>query len=315
MDLDLVKLRVSKGFYETHQQVAQDVTRVWENACAFNAQGSIVFRFAQECRAFWETQYAQLVDAHSSGLLQSGSAPRKRKPSAAMKLEGGAPAPAAPPSKRPKVPAPKRAPAAAEATAPGAAEGGEGKSAPPKQLAKGWALEPVLETPGGAAGADTSTPGGPRVRKAKVRWEPEQITASERKRDKEKGSTGASAGDKHSTAVGAAAKGDSSLGTATPQAPGVRKQRRPTGATRCGVHHDASSTPTAAWGTGTALLEALSTPAEVPPAALLHTVPTTLYDVAAALPEIDVGDDLEGVAGDLDGLLDDVGLDYLLALD
>jgi hypothetical protein len=35
-----------------------------------------------------------------------------------------------------------------------------------------------------------------------------------------------------------------------------------------------------------------------------QALPCTLYDVAAALPDIEVGDNLEGVAGDLAGLME-----------
>ncbi|KAJ1617330.1 Bromodomain-containing protein, partial [Pavlovales sp. CCMP2436] len=50
MDLSLVKLRLTKGYYASIDDLARDVARVWENACAFNPVGSIVHRFAQECR-------------------------------------------------------------------------------------------------------------------------------------------------------------------------------------------------------------------------------------------------------------------------
>lgn len=44
MDLDLVKLRLCKGFYASAEEVCKDVQRVWDNAYAFNPNGSIVFR-------------------------------------------------------------------------------------------------------------------------------------------------------------------------------------------------------------------------------------------------------------------------------
>lgn len=74
MDLDLVKLRLTKGFYARADELAADVDRIWENACAFNPSTSIVHRFALECRAFWAGQLEQTVSAHVASLLLAQSA-------------------------------------------------------------------------------------------------------------------------------------------------------------------------------------------------------------------------------------------------
>jgi hypothetical protein len=332
MDLDLIKLRLSKGYYALVDELALDVARVWDNACAFNPEGSIVFRFAQECRSFWAEALAATQAAHAQGMLAGGGPARKRKPQIKRDESDGPAdegAPAAAPRRAPK-PA-KRAPAAADAHADGAAAaaggddgasadgacataaaakkagvsaagGTERPAAGARGLSKGWALELVPESGLGASLEPAAATGQPRVRKAKVRWEPEEISGPQLK---------------------CAQPPPQQLAHADAATHAVKKVRRSSGGTRCAVQGGASwagarlDTRAALGGAGGGYpsFEAYMTPsASGGGGALVQSMPTTLYDVAAALPEINVGDDLEGVAGDLDGLLDDMPLDSILIL-
>jgi len=248
MDLDLVKLRLSKGFYAATGEVFADVQRVWDNACAFNPPSSIVYRFAQECQAFWAEHVAQ-AEAEAR---EAAHAARARKPKARA---GG------------------HTPPAGEASS-GHSEGEAGK------------------TPGPGEEAGLTTGSG-RVRKAKVRWEPEEITAG---CDKKK--------------VSRVEPGPAPAGSAGKEAAPARKAKRSSGPLRGVPSADASGSapvhahlPLAAYASAEEALGALS------PHLLPERHGAALLDVAAAaagLPEIDVGDDLEGVACNLDGLLEDL---------
>lgn len=345
MDLDLIKLRLTKGYYKAADELAQDVARVWRNACEFNPAGSIVHRFALECSSFWEEHLGQTLTAHAAGLLAGGGQPaRKRKPQPTQKREasagadadGGEGAPAGSARARPpKVAKRERAQAGAPAGdeeggggqpgthAPGAEPRGGAGTGGARVLAKGWALEVIPEN-GAQPHADAQrapAPGQGRVRKAKVRWEPEEIAsaaAAERKAAAGAHGGGAAAGGNGAAAPNGGVVRDAG-GAVLPQPPGVRKQRRSSGGTRCGLQESAREHSAAQWGACDSELAGSAGSEERPGAfttpgsfgglharsgAIAASAPTTLYDVAAALPEIDVGDDLEGVAGDLDDLLD-----------
>lgn len=334
MDLGLIKLRLTKGYYKAPDDLAMDVSRVWANACQFNPAGSIVHRFALECAAFWHEHLHHALSAHAAGAAGAGA--RKRKTPAPPKRGDGdahdsAPAVAPPRARTPKVGKRERPTADAPAAHDEQPGGGQRIDAAPKPascgassartLAKGWALELVPEgAPVDGAGLlelAPPPPGQPRVRKAKVRWEPEDISAPHAEKRGAPGAPGAGVG---------------GGGGAPCEPPPVRKQRRSSGGTRCGLQESGRDhSATAQWALHTdpsaladddtcaAKLDALGRDALGTPRAgragvsdgqapeassLLASVPSTLYDVAAALPEINVGDNLEGVATDLDDLLD-----------
>lgn len=242
-------------------------------------------RFAQECQAFW-AEHLAAAGAATAPADAWKDAGRKRKPKGTFSDEArdasrsDTAAGMSPSGEVMVVHSAVGGPAATPIEAAGSKP--KTPTTPLPTAREGWPAEA-----GAAESAAGHTSQGGRIRKAKVRWEPEEITATEKKKRPP---------DAPPREV-----------AAVPTPAGQRRAKRPAPssgplpAKGRGMYGGEAHVASAALGAATLVPfgSHMMTDVEEDPDA-------SLLDVAAHLPEIDVGDHLEGVACDLEGLLDDL---------
>ena len=94
MDLGTIKKKISSSRYASHEQWANDVRKVWENAMSFNAPGNDVHESAKNLAAQFEAYYLKHYKTASAGTPSAARPVASRNSGSPAPVRANSPAPA-----------------------------------------------------------------------------------------------------------------------------------------------------------------------------------------------------------------------------